>query len=235
MRDASTDGSWANLQPLLPSMSASGQMVSPMAAEGISACFACVQAISETVASLPLVLYQRDANGDRQKAAGHPLYRVLHDRPNAHQTALEFREQLQASVLLKGNGYATIEWDTAGNVTALHPHQADRVTVLRLQNGGVGYDIADHTGAVRRYTADEVLHLKDRTENGIIGRSRINVARDTFGLAIAQQAHGAATFANGTPLSGVLTTPHQMTDDSMKRLASGWQRQFGSKTGRAHV
>jgi HK97 family phage portal protein len=211
---------------LVPEFSQSGAIVTPANAESISACFACVQAISESVASLPLITYRRTDGGDRERAADHPLYQVLHDRPNPRQTSLEFREQMQAAVLLRGNGYAEIEFDGQANVTALHPIHPDRVTVLKLNNDRIGYDVADDNGQVRRLLQEEVFHLKDRTENGITGRSRIRIARDTLGLAISQQDHGAKTFANGTRLSGVLQTPHQMNDEALKRLSKSWRSQF---------
>lgn len=218
------DPSWDYLKA---PVSASGINVSAETAEGISACFACVQGIAETIASLPLILYRRQGDGDRERATDHPLYHLLHSRPNGYQTALEFREQLQASVLLRGNGYAEIEWDGAGNVAALHPIQPGRVTVLKLPNGRIAYDVADDNGRMRRLLQEEVLHLKDRSENGITGRSRIQIARDTLGLAIAQQDHGSKSFANGARLSGVLQTPHQMTAPQLQMLAESWRSQYG--------
>ena len=211
---------------LIPPGSQSGAIVTPENAESISGVFACVQSISESVASLPLLVYRRTGNGDRERAMDHPLYTVLHDRPNPAQTSLEFREQMQAAVLLRGNGYAEIEWDGQGNVVGLHPAHPDRVSVLKLSNGRIAYDVTDDSGKARRLLQEEMLHLKDRTENGITGRSRIRIARETLGLAISQQDHGARTFANGTRLSGVLQTPHQMTDESLKRLSKSWQSQF---------
>lgn len=232
---AAPDPSWAALIPT--TTTGTGAHVSPADAEGLSAVFACVQTIAETVASLPLILYRRKDDGGRDRAPEHPLYRVLHSQPNASQTALEFREQMQAAVLLRGNAYAEIRSDATGTVMALEPLHPDRVTVLKLSNGRVAYDYHDDMGRPRRLLAEEVLHLKDRTDDGIVGRSRIRVARETLGLAIAQQEHGARTFANGTRLSGVLETPHQMTDPALERLGKSWRDQFAgaANTGKTAI
>lgn len=225
-RDA--DPSWA---ALIPSGTTAGLPVSPGNAETISTVFSCVQSIAETIGGLPLLLYRNASNGDRQRASDHPLYRVLHDAPNERQTALEFREQLTAHVLLWGNGYAEIHSDAAGNVTALEPIHPRNVTVLQLPSGRIRYDVADaQTGRIRPLLADEVLHLKDRTDNGIVGKSRIQVAREMLGGVLAAQEHGNKAWANGARLSGVLQTPHVMTDDSIGRLRESWQGQF-SGTG----
>lgn len=218
------DPSWA---ALLPNGTSAGIPVSPGNAETISTVFACVQAIAETIAGLPLILYRYLPDGDRERAIDHPLYRVLHDAPNANQTALEFREQLTAQVLLWGNAYAEITADGNGNVTALTPLHPRNVTVVRLPSGRIRYDVADpETGRVRPLLADEVLHLKDRTDNGIVGKSRIQLAREMLGGVLAQQEHGNTTFRNGARLSGVLQTPNVMTDDSIKRLSDSWTAQF---------
>ena len=90
------DQYWANFEALRTGT------VSPATAEGISAVYACVSAISETIGSLPLAVYRKTDTG-REKAPDHALYRVLHDMPNDRQSALEFREQMTAHMLLRGN------------------------------------------------------------------------------------------------------------------------------------
>lgn len=221
----------------MPGPALSGQAVSPDTAESVATVFACVQAVSETVASLPLLVYRRAPDGGRERAPEHPLYRVLHDAPNDVQTSLEFREQMQASVLLRGNAYAEIEWDAAGNVQRLLPIRAQQVSVVRLANGRHAYDVADHNGRTRRLLPEEVLHLKDRSDNGIVGRSRIAVTREAIGLAMAQHEHGARTFANGTRLSGVLQTPGTLTQDQVERLRASWEGLYrgAGNTGRTAI
>lgn len=230
-RDA--DPSWS---ALIPNGTAAGIPVSPGNAETISTVFSCVQSIAETIGGLPLLLYRNGANGDRERASDHPLYRVLHDAPNERQTALEFREQLTAHVLLWGNGYAEIQSDAAGNVTALEPIHPRNVTVLRLPSGRIRYDVADpETGRVRPLLADEVLHLKDRTDNGIVGKSRIQVAREMLGGVLAAQEHGSATFANGARLSGVLKTPNVLDATSAERIGTSWRSQFSGSANSGKV
>lgn len=232
---AENDPSWA---ALIPSGTSAGLPVSPGNAETISTVFSCVQSIAETVGGLPLLLYRSEANGDRTRAADHPLYRVLHDGPNERQTALEFREQLTAHVLLWGNGYAEIQSDAAGNVTALEPIHPRNVTVLQLPSGRIRYDVADpQTGQVRPLLSDEVLHLKDRTDNGIVGKSRIQVAREMLGGVLAAQEHGNKGWANGARLSGVLQTPHVMTNEQVGRLKDSWNAQYAGSgnTGKTAI
>lgn len=211
----------------IPQPLTSGQVVNTETAESMATVFACVQAISETIGSLPLLVYRKTDDGGRERAPTHPLYRILHDAPNETQTALEFREQMQAAVLLQGNAYAEIDWNGDGSVRSLTPIMPQRVTVVRLANGRHAYDVAGEDGRVRRLLPEDVLHLKDRTENGIVGRSRIRVTRESIGLAMAQQEHGARSFSNGTRLGGVLQMPGALTLEQVSRLRDSWQAVHG--------
>lgn len=198
-----------------------GVSVNAITAESISAVYAAVAAISETVGSLPLDVYRRTEDG-REKAKNHPLYSLLHDQPNAKQTALEFREQLQRHVLLRGNAYAEIVWNRAGRVEALLPLHPDSVTVLRTNTDDLLYEVTDRLGRLRRLLPDEVLHLRYHTDDGILGRSPIQVARDTVGLALAERTHGAKLFEQGTKLSGVIETPPGTTKEQAAQIRESW-------------
>ena len=204
--------------------------------EGISAVYACVQAISETVASLPLILFKRDGE-DRTRASEHPLYRVLHDQANEHQTALEFRELLQANVLLRGNAYARIEFDGSGQVSALWPINPDRVSVIR--NGDkLVYEYTDSDGKLIRLLSHEVLHLRHRLgPDGVLGISPIQAARGVIDLAQAEQDHGAGTFANGTRLSGVLKFPGMLKPEQRLAIRDSWASQHagGANAGKTAI
>jgi len=206
---------------LAASAQSAGVSVTTDTAESISAVYACVAAISETVGSLPLNVFERTDKG-REKATKHPLYRLLHDTPNDFQTALEFREQLQRHVLLRGNGYAEIIRDSAGRPEALLPVHPDRVTILRTAQGKLLYDVVDDGGGTKRLLADEVLHIRYHSDDGVIGRSPIQVARDTIGLALAERTHGAKMFEQGTKLSGVIEMPPGTTKEQATQIRDSW-------------
>lgn len=219
-RRSAADPYWPGFQALR------GASVTPRSAESVSAVYACVSAIAETIASLPLILYRRDGGDGRSRASDHPLYRVLHDTPNGMQTALEFREQVQASVLLRGNGYAEIVRGHDGQVSELLPIHADRVQVLRLDTGRLAYDATDDKGRQRRLLQDEVLHLRHRSDNGAVGISPISAAREVVELAIAERDHGSATFRNGTKASGVLKFPGKLSPQQRSSIGESWSSQY---------
>jgi phage portal protein BeeE len=96
---------------------AAGIAVTPESALSSTVVLACVRAIAEDVAKLPLHLNRRDARDRRVKdlATDHPLYWLLKTEPNPYQTSFEFREWLQASELMYGYGVAEIETNRYGS------------------------------------------------------------------------------------------------------------------------
>jgi len=198
--------------------------VNPQTAQGIAAVYACVQAIAETVSTLPLHLYQ-DSGTTRIKARNHPLYRVLQDTANPEQTAMEFREFMTASVLLTGNAFARIVRDGSGQVCELWP--VSNVQVLRLPNGKLAYEYADRRGDVVRLLQDECLHLRHRIgADGVLGLSPIAVARGVIELAQAEQEHGTATFRHGAKLHGVLRVAELLKPWQRDEIRKSWSSQF---------
>ena len=210
--------------------------VNSRTAQGISAVYGCVAAISETVASLPLILFRRDGS-DRERASDHSLYRVLHDLANPGQTALEFREWMQACVLLRGNAYARIVRGWDGQVRELWPLPPDRITVLSVGER-LAYDYTDKAGKVHRLLPEEVLHLRHRAgDDAVLGVSPITAAREVIQLAIAERDHGNSTFNNGTRLSGILKFPTKLKDTQRTIIRDSWNSQYagGANAGKTAI
>jgi HK97 family phage portal protein len=225
-RRSNGDNYWSNFASLQ-----SGP-VNAATAQGVSAVYACVGAISETVASLPLILFKRDGE-DRTRATDHPLYKVLHDQPNDHQTALEFREWMMACVLLRGNAFAKIIRGYDGQVRELLPMAPDRVSVLRVGTG-LGYEYTDFAGKVERLLPTEVLHLRHRLgDDGVLGVSPIAAAKSVIQLAISERDHGVNTFGNATRLGGILKVPGKLNPEQKASLSASWNTQYGgANTGK---
>jgi len=188
-----------------------GAYVDPKRASGIATAGACIGAISQSLAAVPLNTYRRAANGGRERATDHPLYSVLHDAPNDTMTAFEAREMLIASLLITGNAYAALDWNPRGQVTALHPLDPGRVVVERLESGRLRYRVTDRNGRIRVLLQDEILHLRYRLDqNGVMGLSPIQIARETFNLALTQQDTAAGLAAKGNRPSGALVFPNSL-------------------------
>jgi len=204
-----------------------GVPIAPHLAENLSATYSAVQCISETIGSLPLRTYRRDGDA-RFSAPDHPISRLFNREPNSLQTAPEFLEQMMAACLLYGNSYAEIIRDGRGAPVALWPLHPASVSVLRVtRSHRVVYDVTSwEGGGTRRLLADEVLHFKDRSDDGVVGRSRLSRAREAFGTAVAVETHASSTFRNGATLSGVLSHPETIGLEGAQRLAADFKRAY---------
>lgn len=172
----SSDPSWSHISPTggLPQPEA----VHPRMAENLSTVLAAVGAISGSISTLPLYVYRLDGE-TREVAHDHPLMRLYRRGPNQHQSWADFAEWLVASTLLRGNGLAEVERDGSGQVTALVPIPWEWCSVHLLPTGRLAYDVTDGSGRIRRLLQDEVIHLRDRSDDGLIGRSRLHRAAST--------------------------------------------------------
>jgi HK97 family phage portal protein len=198
-----------------------GGSVSQGEASGLAVAQACISAISQTLASVPLSVYRRGANSGSEKAIDYPLYGVLHDAANGGMTAFELREFLIASILVSGNGYAEIKWNAKGQVVGLEPLEPHNVAVERLESGRLRYKVANwNRASVRVLTQDEVLHVRYRLgRSGFVGQSPIDAAKTTFALALAQtDAAGLQAEKNFRP-EGVLSVPSSSMTPAVADLA----------------
>ena len=203
--------------------------VTPTTAETLSTVAACVSAISETIGSLPLHLYRRTETG-RERAGDHSLAKALHDAPNERQSALEFRELMTANMLLRGNAYARIIRGADGQARQLLPITPDRVTVLDLSNGRLGYEITNTNGGTEKLVQEDVFHLRHRSDDGVLGVSPITRSKAVIELAIAERDHGVDTFRNGSKLLGILKSPATLNDAQRTQVKRSWQQYKAGST-----
>lgn len=204
------------------SQSIAGVEVDADKALKISTVWACVQLLSETIASLPLVMYRQLPDG-KQRDSGHPLYRILHDQPNSIQTAAEFREMMTGHVLLRGNAYAEIVPGPRGFVDQLMPIHPDRVKVEKLANGRLRYKVRQDDGTEKPYNQENIFHLRGPSMDGVKGMSIVEYARDSFGLTLAAERYGARFFRNDSRPGGVLKIEKKLSEDAAKRLKASWE------------
>jgi HK97 family phage portal protein len=197
----------------------SGQAVNSQTAQALPAVHCAISVLSEAVASLPIHVYNQQ-NETRTRAQNHHIERLLNQAPNDNSmTAYDFKLALMRSMLLRGNAYARIQYDGAGKpnqLTLLHP---DSVIIRKDNQRLLGYQIALQNGRFANLLKEEMLHLKYHTDDGIEGRSPIQICREAIGLGLAQQEHGARLFKNGVRPSGVFETDALFKDEnSIQRL-----------------
>ncbi|KKK91830.1 hypothetical protein LCGC14_2709030, partial [marine sediment metagenome] len=116
-----------------------GFPIGPEIAKRVSAVFACLSLIAETIASMPCILYRRlDDDGAKERARDHRLYHTLRFRPNPWMTAMDLFGCGQMHAGSLGNAYQEIKDD--GHTIELHPIHPDLMTVEQLESGRLRFE-----------------------------------------------------------------------------------------------
>lgn len=225
---------------LIGTPTASGKIVTNQTAMQITAVYACVRVLAESIAGLPLHFYRYVDSNNKEKAVDHSLYKLMHDEPNPEMTSFIFRETMMTHLLLTGNAYAQKIYNGKGEIIALYPLDPNRMTVWRDTSGRLRYTytrepdeaLADKNLVVTLGTED-VFHIPGLGFNGLVGFSPIEMARNAIGMAMAAEEYGSKFFANGAAPSGVLEHPGTIKDPAKVRAA--WLSQFGGSENSGKV
>lgn len=203
---------------------AAGKAVTPDTALRVASVYACVRVLSETLSALPLNLYRRVENG-RSIASEHPLHNVLHSMPNAEMTAMDFRTQLLASILLQGNSLNEVYRTRGGAIGEIIPLPVDKMLIDRSKKTGkLIFEL--HDGEVRRIHPDKIWRVAGLGTNGLIGLSPIGLMRESIGIALATEEHAARMFSNGAKPGGILEHPGKLSEDAGKSLVDSWNKAY---------
>jgi HK97 family phage portal protein len=196
----------------------SGRDVGPDGAMRLSAWWSGVRLTSETVATFPCAVFERQADGSKRARSDHWLYAIVHDSPNADQTAAEFWESSVVSLCIFGNAYALKDKRTDGSIISLTPLSAAPGDMNRRRDdrGILRYSFVFRGRRYEDLTEDDVFHIRGFGDDGCGGGlSVISYARESLGIAEAIAASAGSTFRNGMKNSIFFTAPPgvKMTKD----------------------
>ncbi|WP_130098923.1 phage portal protein [Siccibacter turicensis] len=208
-------------------MSSSGKVVSADKAIHLSAVWACVRLLSESVSTLPLKVYERQPNGSRKPATNHPAYQVLCRRPNLEMTPSRFMLMLVASICLRGNAF--VEKKMIGNkLVSLVPLLPQNMVVKRLDSGSLEYTYTE-AGTKRVIPVKNIMHIRGFGLDGVCGMMPMMAGRDVIGSAMAVEESAAKIFENGLQSSGFLSAEQALDKDQRERLRGYMQAFTGSR------
>jgi len=186
--------------------------------------WACVEILTDTLASLPLFVYEPVVGGRpgerKQVDRDNELYMLLHNSPNNRHTPMQFWQCLIMNFLMRGNGYARLERRSDGTVKAMWPISSDQVTPKLLDDGTLVYEWS-YNNKIVIYSEKSILHLRDKG-NGIVGNDRLAFMNGTINLAISIQNTFTKLFANGNKRPGVFMLDKTLTPDQRTTIRTNF-------------
>ena len=219
---------------LAVTQSSAGVAVTANTAMSYSAVYACVRVLAETIASLPLNVYERLDNGGKQKAFNHQLYPILHNIANPELTSFEWREISMLHLGLRGNAYSEIILDGAGDVKELWPLRPDYMAIKRY-NGQLVYSYNSPTNGLIVFPADRILHIKGLSNDGMYGLSPLDYFRNAVGLGLAAEEYGARFFSNDAKPGGILEHPNTLSEEAINHLKKSWEANYRGLSNKHRV
>lgn len=208
--------------------SSTGLNVNEASAFTSTAVYACVKILAETIASLPLHVYQEQGDGSKVKALDHPLYRPLHLQPNPEMTTQEWLETVVGHLMLWGNCFSEIQYDTGGRPIALWPLRPDRMQIYRdPQTFELDYQFSLYRGGLAHLNRQQVLHIRLISRDGINGMSPVGQNMEAIGLDLALLKYGGKLFGNSAVPIGAVSYKGILNQGQKKDLRASFNSQYG--------
>lgn len=211
--------------------SRTGVYVNEETAKKFSAVFACIRVLSETLASMPIIVYRDRKVGDKSsgkdRAVDHPLYDILHNAPNKEMPAFMLKETLMNHICSSGNCYTQIQRNRRGNVLSLNILPWNVTDVRRnIETWELEYWTNDRGKSIK-LNPDEVFHIPGLGFDGIRGYSPIKMAMEAIGLGLAAEEFGANFFSNGANAGGVVEYEGKMSDPAKEQFRKSFMEKYG--------
>lgn len=194
--------------------------------------FACMKILSESVGKLPLKLLKHENNNGVSTARGHPLYRILHDRPNPYMTASLFWSTVEQNRNHYGNAYVLIKG--AGSKTSLWILPSEDVEVWYDDQKILGdvtdiYYIYSHGGKLYQFSSEQILHFKtSNTFDGIKGKSVREQLESTITGNIKAQKMLNSMYKSGFTAKAVVQYTSDLSDKNVEKFKSKIEKFAGS-------
>jgi HK97 family phage portal protein len=184
----------------------------------LSAVWACVKLLSETVASLPIYVYRKTPEG-RELDESHALAILFNGKVNRYQTRNEFFETVLLNLVVHGNAYCVIE-RSGGRIVSMLPIMSAQVEPSLLDDGTMVYAYTNDAQTIV-YAEQNIWHLK-LMGNGTIGMSPLAYQRNSLGIAQAAENAVTKIYKNGAKPSGVITIDRVLTPQQRDQVRASF-------------
>jgi len=188
--------------------------------------FAAISRLSNSLASLPLKLLDKNFN----QVTDHPIAELLTYSPNPNMNAFEFLRTMEVLRNTTGNAYAIKDYDSRYQVRALWILDPSRVTeVIEATTKELWYEIQGDNGIYYVHNMD-VVHVKHIHGYGYRGISPIDVLRNTVDFEGKIKQLSLDMMDSAVKASFILQLAANVGDEKKKEIYENF-RKFYSENG----
>lgn len=206
-----------------PAANRSGQMVNVDSALTYSAVWCATRVISETLATLPCVLYRRTSGDSRERAVDDPRYALIHDEPHPAMAPITFFETMTSHMVLTGNCYARIVTDQTLEPSQLEIRLPEHVKV-DVEGDMIRYEVEQPKESL---VANRMLHVPGFGGDGVVGWSVVKKAAQSIGAALSGEERSATQYANNAMPGGAIVHPMRQSKEAREQLRREWNEIHG--------
>ena len=203
--------------------------VTEKTALSLSAYWAGVKLISETIANLPVDVIRKE--GQKRIPVNHPSEYLLNAESNYKTISFDFIQILVTSAINHGNGLAIIERDRNATPTALINVRKD-LCEAKEYDGEIWWKVktgnSDTDGDYIMVNDRDMINLRAFGTHPVNGLSAISYHKQNLGLSLAAQDYGQDFYNKGTRIDGYLKLNGAMPPDRKAGLAKAWSTNYGA-------
>lgn len=188
----------------------------------LTAVWCAIRLLAESVSSLPVSVYSKQANGDKVEDSKSPIYNLVKFKPNYYQNKITFFEFIMLSICTEGNSYVQIVRNNSGTPVQLICLDPSNVSVV-VNNNELFYQVDG--GAV--LDSSDMLHFKTITDDGVTGLSPIDQCAKALNWGVSLEEFGSTFFSNGAKPSSILQTDRALSDTALQRLKTSFNNNYG--------
>ncbi|MDE0844284.1 MAG: phage portal protein [Psychrobacter pacificensis] len=184
----------------------------------VTAVFASIRLLAETIASMPIEMYVKDKNGLLDSKANHDIIKLLRYKPNKRQNRIEFMEQLMLNLVSDGNAYTRITrvGDKNSRIISLDIINSSNMTVI-LKDDVLTYRHQVTSAFSRDFKESDIWHVK-LFGNGIKGLSPLQHTAKAVAVADASDDKVTSLMRNGAKPTGAIMTKGNPNEEQRNTL-----------------
>lgn len=201
----------------------------------ISAVYACVNLIAGAISAIPMNLFSRQADGERDQLHDDSLWWILNEQFTPRWSAANGWEYLVQSLLFHGDAFAILKRKGPGGpIIGVDPVHPDRVTVGVTPDGmKLVYAIIPDSRIFGRpdgyevFDQEDILHVAGFGFDGFRSVSPLkHHLRMSGAVALATQDYAANFFSNSARPDMALTTDQALSPEKANEIKEAWNRTY---------
>lgn len=216
-----TSATWWSWRRTSSTMSPQAARLDDEGALGLTAFWRGIRLISDTLASLPVHVYENRPNG-RSERVNDPTYNYLTRRPNFEMRKVAFLQRVFAD-LVRGNAFIFVDKNEDTEPESIWYLDRNRFKVGRASNGIKVYEVDGHLPMIDYSQGGEIVHISN-FGNALVGYDPIKIATQVIALGLSAQEYVEHSFSNGQIPPGILTSEQVLTPQQADNIVAEWKK-----------